>query len=254
MTGDLDWDWPAIRGALKAVALPDSRFDLDLDQFIPAFPGVGIATDRLCGCAAYRAARTLFVTPDNAMQELRHRALADGKALLVPTYGLRRGFLRLDPARLDPAQALFASWGDGIEHFGVPVAIDALVAVGAVDLVVAGAAAVTTGGVRFGMGHRYLDVEWDLLRAAALLTDRTPVWTIVDDCQLLDRAAAAAADAVPVDRIFTPGRLIETGEGRRPSRLLAETLASLFGDSPPPAIAGAVRHQPDADRRGDARA
>lgn len=241
MRESLNSPWNAIRHRMMAVARPDSRFDMDLDRFIPAFEGVDEATRRLVGCDDYATATTLFVTPDNSMQRLRHLALAARKTLVVPTYGLRRGFLRIDPGKVEPSLALYASWGDGVEHFGVPVPIEDIASLGAIDLVVAGAAAVTAGGLRFGMGHRYLDVEWNIFRTAGLVGDRTPVWTIVHDHQVLDATAAGDADEILVDRIFTPTRVIETPRASRPSRIRPETLAALFEGAPPAALSRAVR-------------
>lgn len=237
----LNTAWPAIRERMRGVALPDSRFDLDLDRFIPGFAGVEAATRRVVERPEYRAARTLFVTPDNSMQPLRQQALAAGKTLIVPSYGLRRGFLKVALAPDEAALALYASWGDGIEHFGVPVAVEALSTLGPIDLVLAGAAAVTINGLRFGMGHRYLDVEWNMFRAAGLVGDGTPVWTIVHEQQVLEQAVAGDVDEILVDAIFTPERVIATPQGRRPAQLRAMVLASLFGGDAPAAISRAVR-------------
>jgi 5-formyltetrahydrofolate cyclo-ligase len=55
------------------------------------------ATDLLTSLPAYRDADILFIAPDNCIQELWDRALKDGKAVLVTTYGICRGFWLLDP-------------------------------------------------------------------------------------------------------------------------------------------------------------
>lgn len=241
MRMNLHSPWKTIRERLRAVALPDSRFDMDLDRFIPAFEDVDAATRRAVGRPAFHSAKTIFVTPDNSMQEFRYLALAAGKTLVIPTYGLRRGFLRISLESYDTSLALYASWGDGIEHFGLPVAVEDLSALGSIDLIVAGAAAVTANGLRFGMGHRYLDVEWNMFRATGVITDQTPVWTIVHDHQVLEEQADGDVDEILVDTIFTPSRTIETPQDTRPVHVRLTTLASLFGGMPPIAISRAVR-------------
>lgn len=246
MTDDLSAAWAEIRARMLTVARPDSRFDMDLDSFIPAFPGIEAASSAAAATEMFQAARTLFVTPDNAMQPLRRLALAAGKTIVMPTYGLRRGFLSLGPANVDPALALYASWGDGAEHFGAFVPIAEVSAIGPLDLCLVGAATVTTAGRRFGMGHRYFDVEWNILRAAGLVSDATQSWTVVHAYQVLEGAAAGGMDEVGVDQIFTPSRTISSPQPLRPSRLRPETLGLLFGDAPPEAVAEAVRLAPGA--------
>ncbi|WP_423065083.1 5-formyltetrahydrofolate cyclo-ligase [Devosia sp. CN2-171] len=240
-TVDLGTAWQDIRARMMQVALPDSRFDMDLDSFIPAFTGVDTASRSAAGQSPFIRAKRLFITPDNSMQELRHLALAAGKTVLIPTYGLKRGFLKLDPARFDPALALYASWGDGGEHFGTFVPIPELPGIGRIDLCLVGAAAVTTSGLRFGMGHRYFDVEWNIFAAAGLVSDATPVWTVVHEAQVIEATNAGGLDEVPVDMTFTPDRTIAMPQAARPAVLRVDTLALLFGATPPAAVVDAVR-------------
>jgi len=238
---DLDAAWRTSRARMMEVARPDSRFDMDLDSFIPAFTGVEAASQAAALRPKFVAARVLFITPDNSMQALRHLALAAGKTVLIPTYGLKRGFLKLEPTTFDPSLALYASWGDGGEHFGSFVPIADLADIGTIDLCLVGAAAVTIGGRRFGMGHRYFDVEWNIFRAAGLVSDGTPIWTAVHDVQVVEASGACGADEVAVDIVFTPSRTIEAPSAVRPSVLRSDTLTLLFGETPPPAVVEAVR-------------
>lgn len=224
-------DWLNIRNELVAVARPDSRFDLDLESFIPAFDGIAKASVRTITDPLFDAAELIFVTPDNSMQPIRREALARGKTLLVPSYGLRRGVLRVGPLTVPPDLALFASWGDGVQYFAEPLPLDKIADLGRIDLILAGAAAVARNGRRFGMGHRYLDVEWNMFCMAGTVDDATPIWTMVHDCQILDRDAGQDADSVLVDRIVTPTRDLRTDAGNRPKRLLQSTLVGLFGNT-----------------------
>lgn len=244
MTDDLNIAWRTVRASMMEVALPDSRFDMDLDSFIPAFAGVDVASRTAAAHPEFIAARTLFITPDNSMQVLRHLALAAGKTVLIPTYGLKRGFLKLDPATFAPDLALYASWGDGGEHFGTFIPIHEITAIGSIDLCLVGAAAVTTSGLRFGMGHAYFDVEWNIFHQAGLVSGTTPIWTAVHDHQVVDADGQGGIDEVRVDLTFTPTRTIEAPRFPRPTELRRETMAQLFAGAPPDAVVRAVRLAP----------
>lgn len=224
-------DWLNIRNQLTAVARPDSRFDLDLESYIPAFEGIAAASVKAIADPVFDAAKIIFVTPDNSMQPLRREALARGKTLLVPSYGLRRGLLSVGPLTVPPNLALYASWGDGIQYFAEPIPFEKVGSVGRIDLVLAGAAAVSLNGLRFGMGHRYLDVEWNIFRTAGVVDNTTPIWTMVHDCQVLGREAAPCGDSVMVDRIVTPTRELRTVAADRPELVFESTLKGLFGNA-----------------------
>ncbi len=211
---------------LRAVALPDSRFHLRFAAFIPDFEGSSQAAGRLLqhlessAGAASPGLRHLMVTPDNSLTGLRERLIEAGCSLVVPTYNLARGFRHLAPGSVPAGQARFASWLDGLEHFGTPVSLAGLSALGRFNAVVTGASAVALSGVRFGRGHGYFDLEWRMLAELGLVDDRTPVATIVHDLQVLESPLMASPDDVPVDLIATPTRLLTvTRPHPRPRRV-----------------------------------
>src|SRR4051812_17961016 len=82
---------------LRQVAFPDSRFHYDFGEFIADFEGSEAANERLIAHRFYRDAECIFITPDNCVESLRHRALLDGKRVLMTTYSIKRGFWLLDP-------------------------------------------------------------------------------------------------------------------------------------------------------------
>jgi DNA-binding transcriptional regulator YhcF (GntR family)/5-formyltetrahydrofolate cyclo-ligase len=145
---------------LAQVARPDSRFGYDFASFIPDFDGSDRCAGSIGGLADYVSARTIVVTPDNNLESFRGRALADGKRLLVCTYALARGFVLLDGSVVAASDRPLAATLDGMERFGHSLGYQDLCAVGRVDLVVTGAAAVTREEVHFGKGHGYFDIEW----------------------------------------------------------------------------------------------
>ncbi len=226
---------------LRAVALPDSRFHLRFAAFIPDFEGSAQAAGRLLqhlgagAGAAPGGPGHLLVTPDNSLTGLRERLIEAGCSLIVPTYNLARGFRHLAPGSVPAGQARFASWLDGLEHFGTPVSLEDLSALGRFDTVVTGASAVALSGVRFGRGHGYFDLEWRMLAELGLVDDHTPVATVVHDLQVLERPLMASPDDVPVDLIATPTRLLTvTRPHPRPRRVDWSALDETLAEAIPP--------------------
>jgi 5-formyltetrahydrofolate cyclo-ligase len=224
---ELVWD------RLREVALPDSRFDLNFDEFIPDFVGSEQATERVTSLEEYRRSRVIFVTPDNCLTSLRARCVRDNKTLIVSTYGIRRGFVLLRREDVPPGQELHAAWLDGLEHFGRPIGLGDLREIGNLHLLVTGASAVNTEGLRFGKGHGYFDVEVGIFTSIGTMGENTPVIAVVHDCQVVDVPMEPGPTDTVVDRIVTSSRDILTGgnlprpSGIRWDLLPAEMLASI---------------------------
>ena len=218
---------------LAQVARPDSRFGYDFASFIPDFDGSDRCTGSIAGLAEYASARTIVVAPDNNLESFRVRALADGKRLLVCTYALARGFVLLEGSVVAASDRPLAATLDGMERFGHHLGYQDLCAVGHVDLVVTGAAAVTRAGVHFGKGHGYFDIEWGLLSELGLVTGRTPVVASVHGCQVVDESVPHAVFDATVDVIVTPEEIARCRPLAKPSGLFWERLPRDFADSRP---------------------
>jgi 5-formyltetrahydrofolate cyclo-ligase len=201
---------------LKAVAKPDSRFHLNFAEVIPDFRGSERAIDHVVAQPAYREGRYGFVTPDNGLADLRRRMLDDGKTLVVSTYGIYRGFVLLDPAGIEPGHRVFASWLDGLEHFGRPISLGEIAARGRFDFMVTGASAVSLNGVRFGKGHGFFDLEWGMFTDIGVADERTPVTAVVHDVQVVDELLEPSETDILIDAIATPTRHITITRGKRP--------------------------------------
>ena len=201
---------------LRPVAKPDSRFHLNFAEYIPDFVGSDSAVERLVAQPFYGPGRYAFVTPDNGLAGLRRRMLDDGKTLVVSTYGIHRGFVLLEPSTLAPGESRYASWLDGLEHFGTPITLAGLTARGPFDFMVTGASAVSLNGVRFGKGHGYFDLEWGMFTDLGLAGETTPVSAVVHDVQVVEDALVAGATDILVDHIATPTRFITTSRAPRP--------------------------------------
>jgi 5-formyltetrahydrofolate cyclo-ligase len=222
-----------MKGVLAGIAIPDSRWHLDVLRFVPDFAGSHKAHDRVRGMAEYRAATTVLITPDNSLNGLIRLALDDGKRVVVPTYAMRRGMVLLEPSTVAAANREFASTLDGLERFGTHLTLDALRALGSIDLLVTGAIAFTRGGAHVGNGDAYLDLEWGLLSELGLVAPATPVLGLSHPAQIVDIDLAPKPLDITVDILVTPQDVTPTTTTHeRPtgivwSQLNAEQLASI---------------------------
>lgn len=201
---------------LRPLAKPDSRFHLNFAEVIPDFHGSDAAISRLMAQAVYLQSRYVFVTPDNGLTELRRRMLDDGKTLVVSTYGIHRGFILLDPARIAPEHRQFAAWLDGLEYFGRPIALDEIRRRGRFDLLVTGASAVSLNGVRFGKGHGFFDLEWGMFTEVGVADESSPVIAVVHDVQVVEENLVPSETDILVDAVATPTRYLSVERGPRP--------------------------------------
>jgi 5-formyltetrahydrofolate cyclo-ligase len=193
-----------VRSRLAEVARPDSRFHDDLSQFVPDFDGSGRCVDHVRALPAYRSARHVFVAPDNSLEGLRRQALDDGKTLLVPSFGMRRGVVRLDPRRISATRRELAATLDGMERLGETLTLEGIRRSAPVQLFVTGALAVTRPGRHIGGGQAYVDLEWGLLRELGLVDADVPTVVVVHGCQVLESGPAPGPLDCPMDVIATP--------------------------------------------------
>jgi len=192
---------------LKHVAIPDSRFDRDLREFVPDFFGSDEASRRVTSLNEWNAASRVFCAPDNSVEHLRYEALAAGKSILVPTNGLRRGFAHLDGAVLARSDLRHAASLDGMESYGTTLGPGDLRRFGTIELIITGATAATTDGRHIGGGQRYLALEWTMMEQLGLVSTDVPVVALLHDCQLVDEVVEADHDCL-IDFIATNSRMI----------------------------------------------
>jgi 5-formyltetrahydrofolate cyclo-ligase len=232
---------------LCTVAVPDSRFHLDFNEYIPDFEGSEAATDRLTGLGIYQAAPTVFITPDNCLERLRAQAVRDNKPQIMPTYGIRRGLIELRPQDVPPGLEGYAVLLDVIETLGRHISLDTLCQEHKVGLVVTGASAVSRSGVRFGKGHGFFDLEWAMLYRTGVVDTSTPVVAFVHDCQVVDIELAASPYDTICDYIVTPTTLVEVPNPQKPTHgVLWDRLEEGMMEDIPP-----LRELRAMEQRGD---
>ncbi|HKF37873.1 MAG TPA: 5-formyltetrahydrofolate cyclo-ligase [Ktedonobacteraceae bacterium] len=211
---------------LRRVARPDSRFHWNFAEFIADYEGSEASAQTIQALAAWRASNLMFITPDNNLELVRRKAMEDGKRFVMSTYGITRGFLYLHPAHTPPNCYGWAATLDGMDRFAQPVGLAELRALGRFDLLLTGAAAVSTHGIRFGKGHGYFDLEWALFSEVSCLADDPLVVCAVHDCQVVDSELPGSQFDTRVDLIVTPTRtiVVPSGHGHRPGRVVWEQL------------------------------
>jgi len=210
---------------LKDVAKPDTRFDLNFAEVIPDFEGSETATDRILDMKECKEAKFMFITPDNCLVDLRRRLIEQEKTFVMSTYGIYRGFLLMEPGMVPKGAELYASWLDGMEHFGRPITLEEIARYGRIDFLVTGASAVSVDGVRFGKGHGFFDLEWGMFTDLGLVGDDTPVVAAVHDCQVVHEKLHPSPTDILVDHIATPGKLHTVEHrGKRPHGVIWDLL------------------------------
>lgn len=219
--------WAGVYQQLLRHALPDSRFHYDFLKFAPDFRRSSEAVARVAELPCYRDATTLLVTADNSLERLRHRALRDGKRLLVATHRLRRGFVLLDPRTIAESRLELAACLDGMEKPGIGRAMELAQLRDAryhVDMCALGGLVFNEQGVVVWEGSALFEVQWALLHDLGLLDPAAPVVAVAHDCQVVDEAQHAL-DAIKPDKhgevqcdfVATPDRLLQIHSPAKPT-------------------------------------
>ncbi len=211
---------------LRHVARPDSRFHWDFAEFIADYEGSEVGAEHIQSLPAWQTSSLMFITPDNNLEVLRRMAMADGKRFVMSTYGIARSFLYIDPALVPLDCYGWAATLDGMDRFGQPLGLVDLTLLGKFDLLVTGAAAISTNGIRFGKGHGYFDLEWAMFSEAHCLTENPLVVCAVHDCQIVDIDLVGSEFDTRVDLIVTPTQTIVVPAvyGHMPGRIVWERL------------------------------
>jgi 5-formyltetrahydrofolate cyclo-ligase len=237
--------WKRVHQELVKHAKPDSRSHYDFLSFTPDFRESSYAIARLAQLPCYQAATTILVTSDNSLEQLRLRALKDGKKVLVGTYRLRRGFVMLSPQRISDDNFELASLLDGMERPGIGrhLSLAQMKDEGIhVDLCVTGGLAFNMQGVIVWEGHGLFEVQWAVLHDMKVMAEQVPVVAVAHQCQVVDEAdhglerlLAEKPGEVQCDFIVTPERTIEVQGAVKPTTgVQFETLDPQALDNIPP--------------------
>ena len=202
---------------LAKVARPDSRFHWDFSSFICDFEGSEKCSDQLLELTAItdRGRRQIFVTPDNCLEDFRYKLIQHGIPFVMTTYGIVRGFYRLDPATIPASDHRYAATLDGFDRYAEQLSLRQLQETEKFSLLVTGGSAVSKNGVRFGKGHGYFDFEWAVLSELGLTDSSSVVADVVHDCQFVNEVMPAEKHDVVVDWVITPTQEIHIDQSSR---------------------------------------
>lgn len=196
---------------LRSVAKPDSRFSWDFGDFIADYEGSEKCAELIRDTEIYKKSNVVFVTPDNNLETLREFILLDKKTLIMTNYGIRRGFFVLKPGDVPEGKEELASLLDGAQRYWTHYSLERIrQEIKTVDMLVTGASAITPSGIRFGKGHGYFDLEWAMFYTIGAVNQKTPVFAVGHDCQVVDTEVEVTEFDTAIDYIVTTSEIIAT--------------------------------------------
>lgn len=171
----------------------------------------GKAAENLRRIPPYAGARTVMVSLHPALRQVCLNLLNDQKRVVLPTPGLQKGFVLLDPAVIPPRKRLPAiqmklkdpSPAKLPYHKPLPEPV---------DMIVTESLAVTRDGKRMGSGEGFLDLQAAILHALGWTSPELRVVSIVQDDQLVESLPTEDTD-VAVHWIVTPRQVLEAFRG-----------------------------------------
>lgn len=152
-------DFPSFKEELRALLCPDHS-------------GLAAAAGRMAEALRrdprYRAAAAVYAEPHPGLRQVRINALVDGKNLLMPTAGLKEGFVLIRPHRIPFPRLGFAVSMKGQLEYGEKVRVERLAGLG-VGLLAAAGGMVTPSGLWLGDGKGFFDLSCAILAEARAL-------------------------------------------------------------------------------------
>lgn len=171
---------------------------------IPNFKGSKETALAISDMNVFKRSSVIAISPDSPQTHVRRYALMSGKLVVVPTPGLREGFVILDPSKINEKSINeaasvrgFMKYCEKIDPWDLPK----------IDLFIIGSVAVNLKGARLGKGGGLLDLGYAILRTLNKIDENTPVLTNVHDYQVIDFDIPMERHDVPVDIIVTPQRI-----------------------------------------------
>lgn len=178
-----------------------ATFPLPCFGRIPNFKGAEVAALKLQSIDEYKDAHVIMISPDSPQTPVRRLALLDGKLLVMPTPGLKSGYLIIRPERVKGKEKEASTIRGAFKHGELTNAPPTL------DLIVEGSVAVDLDGYRLGKGKGFGDREISL--AEDIAKKSIIIVTTVHDIQIVDFVPREEHDK-RVDIIITPTKVIRT--------------------------------------------
>lgn len=180
-----------------------------------ALPGAGQIAERIRKLPVYKHARHILCSPVSGLFQIRLNALRDGKLLTVPTQGLAKGFLLLDPGAIPSAQWFQTAriLGDVLKERRYPC--DRPLP-HPIDLTVADVLAADADGHLLGDGSGHLDLQIAILSHLGWLSPEVVLVAVVAEGGLVPALPEEETD-VRCHWIVTPDRALPTSASGYPS-------------------------------------
>ena len=168
----------------------------------------GKAAENLRRIAPYMQARTVLVSLHPALRQVCLNVLQDRKRLILPTPGLQKGFVLLDPAAIPPPKRHLAIRFKWKESSLSKIPYDKPL-VEPIDMIVAESLAVTPDGKRIGDGRGFLDLQAAIVQILGWAHPAMQIVSLVQEDSIVESLPVEETD-VGADWIVTPRRAWET--------------------------------------------
>lgn len=166
----------------------------------------------------YRQAKAIFVSPSPLLGQVRMNSLADGKALITPTAGLKDGFMLLRPYSVPFAKLSYAVSPKGMREFGKSVNRAEELDGFSLGLLVGDCEAVDKRGLMIGDGHGFFDLSSAIFNAWRVLAADVQLVAVVAKQNMLSAEVDAESWDCYADMAITEEGLFELqrAEGKSP--------------------------------------
>lgn len=139
----------------------------------------------------YAEARQIFVDPGPELLQVRINAILDQKELILPSGGLKQGFVHFKPNIVPFNKLAHALTFKGISEFGEIIPSSMLASL-AIDFVVVASDAIDGSGGRLGDGLGFTDITLALFREYGALKNSCKIVSFIPENRVL-------AETLPLD-------------------------------------------------------
>ncbi len=169
---------------------------------------IGRTAEKLRQAPQYQAATTIMVSLHPSLHQVRLNAVTDRKRLVLPTPGLRSGFLSIGPRFVPPGKRNSAVQPYATNPFAAKIPYDPPPA-WHIDLLVTDSLMAGMDGGRLGDGTGHLDLQAAILITLGWTSRDFRIATVVPDSRIVDTLPMKPSD-MGVHLIVTPKRLVST--------------------------------------------
>ena len=167
----------------------------------------GKAAEKLRGMQVYRAADTVFATPEESLYQARINCLVDGKNLVMPGPSMRAGFFLLAAHSIPYKDISAAVTYKGLDKYGLLLKHDAIQGL-AIGLLLTDSLAVDHDGGRLGPGNGFFDLGCALLHELQALQQDWTALTFIQENQISRRPLPQDTWDIRVCGAVTPSGII----------------------------------------------